>query len=163
MRKGGLILAGFAVLLVAGFLALSYTGGRFIRTRIEQAMRPGLRIGGINVKPTHLSLKGIQYEDPTSKKRLFQIEEIRIYPSLLSVLGGTVQIRKCTLLRPSFFLYRSREGVFIGPFPIAGKERSETREKTREGSSKGEKRKAGTAAVEIDRLQIEKGSLDFED
>jgi hypothetical protein len=32
-------------------------------------------VGEINVKPTHLSLKGIQYEDPISKKRLYQIEE----------------------------------------------------------------------------------------
>ena len=103
-------------------------------------MRPGLRVGEINVKPTHLSVKGFQYEDPTSKKRLFQIEEMKIYPSLLSALGGTVQIRRCMLLKPSFFVYRSREGVFIGPFPKAGKEGGETREKSEEGASKGEKR-----------------------
>lgn len=165
MRNKGLILAGIAVLIVAGFLVLSYTQCRFIRTRLEQTMRPGLRVGEINVKPTHLSLKGIQYEDPISKKRLCQIEEMKIYPSLLAVLGGTgtVQIRRCMILRPSFFFYRSREGVFIGPFPKAGKEKDETREKAQEGSSQGEKRKAQAATVKIDRLQIEKGSFDFED
>lgn len=163
MRKGGLILASFVVLLVAGFLAVSYTGGRLIRTRLEQATRPGLRVGEIHVKPTHLSLKGIHYEDPTSKKRLLQIEEVKIYPSLLSVLGGVVQIRRCTLLKPSFFLYRSREGVFLGPFPKAENEGHETGEKAGEGASKGEKKKAVAAAVEIDRLEIQKGSLDFED
>jgi hypothetical protein len=165
MRKGGLILAGIAVLVVAGFLALSYTGGRLIRTRIEQAMRSGLRVGKINVRLTHLSLKGIQYEDPISMQRICQIEEMKIYPSLLTVLGGgrTVQIRKCMILGPSFFLYRSREGVFTGPFPKAGKEGTGTPEKGQEGSSRGEKRRAEAAAVRIDRLQIAKGSLDFED
>jgi hypothetical protein len=165
MRKGGLILASIAVLVVAGFLALSYMGCRLIRTRLEQAMGPGLRVGKINVKPTHLSLKGIYYEDPVSMKRVCQIEEMKIYPSLLSALGGdrTVQIRKCMILKPSFFLYRSREGSLIGPFPKAGKERTERPEKAQEGSSGGEKRKVEAATVRIDRLQIEKGSLDFED
>jgi hypothetical protein len=165
MPKKGLILVSIAVLIVAGFLVLSYNGCRLIRTRLEQTMRPGLRVGKINVKPTHLSLKGIQYEDPISKKRLFQIEEMKIYPSLLSVLGGerNVQIRRCMILKPSFFFYRSREGGFIGPFPKAGKERDEMPEKAQEGSSQGEERKAHAATVRIDRLQIEKGSLDFED
>jgi uncharacterized protein involved in outer membrane biogenesis len=164
MRKSGLILAGLAVLVVAGFLALSYTGGQLIRTRIEQAMRPGLRVGKINVKLTHLSLKEIQYEDPISMKRVCQIEEMKIYPSLLAVLGGgrTVQIRKCMILGPSFFLHRSREGVFTGPFPKAGKEGT-TPGKDQGGSPGGEKRKAEAAAVRIDRLQVEKGFIDFED
>ena len=165
MGKKGLILASLAVLVVAGFLVLSYMGCRLIRTRLEQAMGPGWRVGEINIKPTHLSLKGIQVEDPITRKRVCQIEGMKIYPSLLSVLGGnrTVQIRRCMILRPSFFLYRSREGVFVGPFPKTGKEKNETPEKAQESSPGSAKRKVQAAAVHIDRLQIDQGSLDFED
>ena len=163
MRKRGLILGSIAVLLVAAFLALSYTRGRYLRTWLEHRVRPGLTIGRINVGLMHLSVKGIRYEDPGSGKRLAQIEEMRIYPSLLSVLGSTVQIRKCTLLKPSFFLYRSRDGVFTSAFPRAGKERDETREAAQGGSSGEAKGKIHAPAVTIDRLQVEKGSLDFED
>jgi hypothetical protein len=163
MRKGTLILGSIAVLLVAGFLTLSYTRGRFIRTRLERLVRPGVTVGKIDVGLTHLSVKGIQYVDPRSGKRLVQVEEMRIYPSLLTVFGHTVQIRKCTLLKPSFFFYRSREGVFTGPFPKAGKDKNGTSEKAQEGSSGGENGKIHAPAVTLNRLQIEKGSLDFED
>jgi len=123
MKRWALVLGIVAVIVIAGWLTLSYYGGRFIRTRLQQAMEPELRVGEISVYPTHVSLKGIQHEDPASKKRMFQIEEIRIYPSLLAALRGAVQIRKCALIKPSFFLYRSRDGRVIGPFPAGGKER----------------------------------------
>jgi len=80
MKRWVVVLGIVAVVAVAGFFTLSYCGGRFIRARLQEAKGPGLSVGAINVYPTHLSLKGIQYEDPTLKKRMFQIEEIRIYP-----------------------------------------------------------------------------------
>ncbi len=163
MRRWVVILGIVVLVVVAGFLTLSYCGGRFIRTRLQQAMGPGLTVGAITVYPTHLSVKGIQYEDPTLKKRMFQVDEIRIYPSVFSALRGAVQIQKCALIKPSFFLYRSRDGSFIGPFPTGEREKDGIDEKRQEHSAKGDQREARPAAFKIDRLQIQKGSLDLED
>jgi hypothetical protein len=156
--KRWLVILGIAGLaVVGGFLALSYYGARFIQARLQQAMGPGLRVEEIKIRPTHLSLKGLQYEDPNLSKRFFQIGEVDLYPGLFSSLTGSLQIRKCIILKPSFFLYRSRDGTFMGPLPKAGKGKEGDRGQGEE--RKGEK----PSMVKIDRLQIQEGTLDFED
>jgi Domain of Unknown Function (DUF748) len=145
------------VLLVGGYLVLTSYAVKFIQPHLQKAMGPGFTLEGITLKTTYLSARGIRYEDPRSKERFFQAEEIRIYPSLLSLLKKSLFIKEFAVFRPSFFFYRSREGHMVGPWVTSEKggeekEASEEETKTREA-----------VEVRIDRLRIEKGSIDFED
>ena len=121
-------------------------------------MGPGLTLNEIKVKLTYLSARGIRYEDPHSKQRFFQVEEMRIYPSLLSLLKKSLRIKEITILQPSFFFYRSREGVWVGPWVMVKEERG-----GKEISEEKEKGKGEPIQIQIDRIRIQKGSIDFED
>jgi hypothetical protein len=162
-RRGGvkkwLIIAGMVVVLAgAGYFVLSYYGVKFIQGRLEKVTGPGLTISEMKVNLTHLSIRGIRYEDPQSKQRFLVIEEVRIYPDPLSPLKGSLTLRECLLLKPSFFFLRSREGDYTGPW-IAPEE-TETQKGT--PVLRDEKDRA-SFLVQIHRFRIEKGSIDFED
>jgi hypothetical protein len=157
--KKWLVVAGIvAVLFVGGYLILSFYAVKLIQSRLQKVIGPGFTVTEIKIKPTCLSAKGIQYEDLHSKQRFFQIEEIKIYPDLLSLRKESLQIKEITILRPSFFFYRSREGVFVGPWMGmgAGHEKQEIFEE--------EKRRGGEPIhIQIDRIRIQSGSINFED
>jgi hypothetical protein len=156
MKKWFILIGIIAVLFIGGYFILSFYAVKFIQPQLQKAMGPGLTLNEIKVKLTYLSARGIQYEDPHSKQRFFQVEEMRIYPSLLSFLKNSLRIKEITILQPSFFFYRSREGVWVGPWVTVieergGKEISE------------EKEKGVSIPIQIDRIRIQKGSIDFED
>ena len=157
--KKWLIGAGIlAALLIGGYFVLTFYALKFIQPRLQTSMRPGFTLNEIELKATYLSARGIHYEDPGSKQRFFQAEEIRVYPSLLSFLKKSLRIKKLTFLQPSFFFYRSREGRMVGPWM--------TLEKESEGKEvpAGEVKKGGESVeVQIDRIQVRNGSVDFED
>jgi uncharacterized protein involved in outer membrane biogenesis len=120
-------------------------------------MGPGFILEGITLKTTYLSARGIEYKDPRSKERFFQAEEIRVYPSFLCLLKKSLHIKELTVLRPSFFFFRSRDGQLVGPWVTPG-------EANEEKETSGEEKRRGEAVeVQIDRLRIQKGSIDFED
>ncbi len=162
MRKWFVIIGIIAILLTAGYLFASYYAVKFIQARLQKVIGAGLTIAEIKIKPTYLSVNGIRYEDPFSKRKILLIEEMKIYPSLLSFLKGILSIRECVILRPSFFFYRSREGNLIGPWTTP-----EKKEKGKEISDEGEEKGTGTGneslSIKIDRFRIRKGSVDFED
>jgi hypothetical protein len=158
MKKLFIITGIVAVLLVGGYLVLSFYAVKFVQTQLQKVIGPGFTATEIKIKPTYLSTKGIQYEDLHLKQRFFQIEELRIYPNPLSLLRGSLRIKEILILRPSFFFYRSREGVLIGPWVSMGK-----KEKDREISKEGEKKEGEPIHIKIDRFLIQKGSVDFED
>ena len=158
--KKWLVIFGIIVvlLIVEAYLFASYYAVKFVQARLQQWLGPGLTIASIEIKPTYLSAKGIRYEDPVSKRRIFLIEEMRVYPDLFSFFKGTLRIREWMILRPSFFFYRSREGDFIGPWVTLGKE-----EKGEEISDERKKKEKESILVKIDLFRILKGSVDFED
>jgi hypothetical protein len=158
MKKWLILIGAIAIFLIGGYLLLSFFAVKFIQARLQQVVGPGLTIAEIKVKPTYLSAKGIRYDDPLSKRRIFLIEEMRVYPNLTSFLKGTLRIREWMILEPSFFFYRSREGRFIGPWAIMGK-----REEDKEVSDEKEGKAKETVHIKIDRFRIRKGSFDFED
>ena len=150
---GGIIL----ILLIAGYIVLSFYAVRLIQPHLQKMMRPGLTVAKIEIRTTYLSAQKIEYEDPHLRQRFLQIEEVRIYPSLFSFLKGNLRIREILLLRPSFFFYRSPEGPVVGPwFPT---EKGEKDEQVPIEKGKAEK----GPAVEIDRIRTEDGSVGFED
>jgi hypothetical protein len=158
MKKWVILIGAIAIFLIGGYFLLSFFAVKFIQARLRQVVGPGLTIGEIKIKPTCLSVKGIRYEDPLSKRRIFLIEEMRVYPNLYSFLKGTLRIREWMILQPSFFLYRSREGRFIGPWATLGK-----KEEGKEISDEKERKEKESILVKIDLFRIRKGSVDFED
>jgi hypothetical protein len=150
---GGIIL----ILLVAGYVVLSFYAVKFIQPQLQKMMRPGLTVAKIEIRTTHLSAQKIEYEDPQLKQRFLQIEEVRIYPSLFSFLKGNLKVREILVLRPSFFFHRSPAGTVVGPwFP------TEKRGKD-EGVPFEKERTEKEPSVEIDRIRTVKGSAGFED
>src|SRR4030042_449802 len=121
MKKWLILIGVVVIFLIGGYLLLSFYAVKFIQARLQKVVGPGLTIAEIKIKPTYLSAKGIRYEDSLSKRKIFMIEEMRVYPALSSFLKGTLNIRECMILRPSFFFYRSREGNLISPWATAEK------------------------------------------
>ncbi len=158
MKKGLIAVGILLVVLIGGYFVLTSYAVRLIQPSLQKAMGPGFTLEEIKLRTTHLSAKGIQYEDPRSKQKFVRVEEIRVYPSLLSLLKRSLHIRELTVLQPSFFFYRSPEGGMVGPW-VATEEKSVGGE-----TSGGEEKKRGESVeVQIDRIRIRKGSIDFED
>ncbi|HUL29804.1 MAG TPA: DUF748 domain-containing protein, partial [Thermodesulfobacteriota bacterium] len=160
MKKWSILAGVLAVLLVGGYLVLVFYAVKLVQPRLQKVIGPGFALEEIKLKTTYLSARGIQYEDPQSKQKFFRAEEIRVYPSLFSLLTKSLRIKELTFLQPSFFIYRSRDGHMAGPWMTTGKEKeSENKE-----VSGGEEKKGGESTeVQIDRIQIRNGSIDFED
>ena len=157
---------GIVVLLFIGvYLVLSFFAVRVIQSQIQKAIGPGFTLLEVKVRPTHLSIKGLQYEGLVTKKRYLQVEEVKVYPAVLSFLRGPLRIREFSALKPSFFFYRTREGDWIGPWGLEKKERKEGREE-KPGEKKPGEKKPGEkepVSIKIDRFRIQKGAVDFED
>ena len=158
MKKWFVIAGIVTILLVGGYLVLSFYAVKFIQAQVQKAIGPGFTITQIKVKITHLSINGIRFEDSHTKQNSLQIEEMRIYPDLPSFLKKRLQIRELMILKPSFFFHRTREGSFAGPWVSIKKE-----EKSGEAPGKEKKKEGETISIKIDRLRIEKGSIDFHD
>ena len=158
LKKWFILIGVIAIFLIGGYFVLSFYAVKFVQARLQKVVGPGFTIAEIKIKPTYLSAKGIQYQDPLSQKRIFLIEEMRVYPALSSLLKSTLNIRECMILQPSFFFYRTREGSFVGPWPTVEKE-----EKDKEISEDREKKGKESVLVKIDRFRIRKGSVDLED
>jgi hypothetical protein len=158
MKKWFILGGILAVIFIGGYLVLSFYSVKLIQARLKKVIGHGFTVKEIKIKPTYLSTKGIQYEDLHSKQRFFQGEEVRIYPNPLSLLIGSLRIKEITILRPSFFFYRSREGMFVGPWIGMGggpEEREISEEKERKGGE--------PIHIQIDRIRIQRGSINFED
>jgi len=158
MKKWLIICGILAVLFIGGYFVLTFYAVKFIQPYVQKAMGPGLTLAQTKIRTTHLSVMGIQSEDPHSRERFFKINEVRIYPSLSSLLTKSLRIKEITILEPSFFFYRSREGGIVGPFVMATKqgEREEV-------SEKEDRKKKQGIQVQIERIRIEKGVVNFED
>jgi hypothetical protein len=157
MKKWFIPVGGIAVILVGGFLVLSFYLVKQIEPQLQGLMGPGFTAADIKVKPLYLCVEGIGYEDPQSKDRFLEIEEVRVYPVLLSFLKPPLRIRDVTIHKPSVFLYRTREGVFIGPWTTG------RREKGRETTKGKGDRKGESVSLKIDRFRVRKGTLYFKD
>lgn len=157
MKKWFILIGVLAVLFIGGYFVLTFCAVKFIQPHLQKMMGPGFTLEETKLRTTYLSATGIRYEDPDSKQRFLQIEEIRVYPSLLSLLKRSLHLKELTILQPSFFFYRSREGRMVGPWVTTKKER--------EGEEvSDEKKKSGEPIqFQIDRIRIQNGSIDFED
>ncbi len=158
MKKWFILIGVLAVLFIGGYFVLTFYAVKFIQPRLQKVIGPGFTLSEVKLKATYLSARGVQYEDPHSRQRFLQIEEMRIYPSLLSFLKKSLHIKRLTILQPSFFFYRSREGGIVGPWVTVKKEGE-----GKEESGEKEKKREESISIQIDRIRIQKGSFDFED
>src|SRR4030043_904654 len=157
MKKWSILLGLIVIILIGGYLGLSYYGVKLVRPQLQKMLGPGFALKEIQVRLTHLSMKGIQYEGLYTKKKYLWIEEIKIYPAILSLFIGPLRIRDFTIRKPSLSFYRTKEGVFVGPWAVP-----EKKEKREPSGDQGQKEKE-PIFLKIDRLQIQKGTIDFED
>ena len=187
MKKWLFAVGIFFCLIIGGYLALSYYGVRVVQSLLQKVTGPGLTIDRMKVSFTSLSVLGIRYEVPSTKQVLLQAEEVRIYPDVFSLLKGGLWIRDVVIRNPFFWIYRSREGRFMGPWidlegiggksgvqipstnqekgkePIPGKRPSHDEARLSDGPYGEKVGKPGFLEVGIARFRIENGSIDFED
>ncbi len=159
MKKWFIVIGILAFLFVGGYFVVTFYAVKFIQPNVQKAMQSGLTFAETKANTTHLSIRGSEYEDPHSGQRFLKVDEMRIYPSLLTLLTKSIRIREITLVQASFFFYRSREGGVAGPLVITGKKQGEKEEV----SEKEDGKKKETVQVQINRIRIEKGSVNFED
>jgi hypothetical protein len=158
MKKWGILIGIVIVFLAGGYLGLSYYGVRLIQPQLQKLLGPGFSLTEVKVNLTHLSLKGIQYEGLHTKMKYVSIEEVKIYPSILSLLKGPLRIRNFEILKPSFSFYRTKEGVFVGLW-TGPKEKEEEKE-----LPGGQERQEGEPLpLRLDRFRILGGTIYFED
>ncbi len=152
MKKWFILIGVIAIFLVGGYFSLSYYAVKFVQARLQKVTGPGFAIAEISAKSTYLAAKGIRYEDSGLKRETAFIEEMRIYPSFLSLWKRTLSIREWRIIRPSFYFHRTQGGDFVGPWIVLGKEK----EKGGPFVTKKEEEKE-PVRVKIDRLRILKG------
>jgi len=162
MKKWVPILGIALLLFLAGYFVLSFYAVKLINTELKESLGPGMTIGDVKVRATYLAVKGVQYEDPKLKRKMFQIEEMRIYPALLSSLLGTLHIRDLTMLRPAFTLYRSPDGVWGGPWLLLER-MAKKREGKKDKNPDKKEREAKPFHIKMGRLRIQDGRVDIED
>ncbi len=157
--KKWIIFSGIVVVIIlTGYFVLSFTTVKFMQPYLQKALGPGFTLNEIKANLTYLSARGVQYEDPDLKQRFLRIEEVRFYPHLFSLLKRSLHIKKLAILQPSFFFFRSQDGEFIGPWVVMRRGRE-----GKEVSEREEKKKEEPIPIRIDRIRIQKGSIDFED
>jgi hypothetical protein len=123
MKKWSILLGLIVIILIGGYLGLSYYAVKLVQPQLQKMLGPGFTLKEIRVRLTHLSIKGVQYEGLHTKKKYLSIEEIKIYPAILSLFAGPLRIRDFTIREPSLSFYRTKEGVFVGPWAVPGKEK----------------------------------------
>ena len=163
MKKWALLAGGLAVLLIGGYFVLSFYAVKLIEPHLQKAMGHGFTVEETKPGITYVSARGIRYEDPDSKQKFLQIEEIRVYPSLLSLLRKSICIKELTILQPSFFFYRSRDGSVAGPLVMTKTEGEGNEMEITEKREREKPVEVRPVQIQIDRIRIRKGSLDFED
>jgi hypothetical protein len=157
MKKWSILLGLIVIILIGGYLGLSYYGVKLVQVQLQKMVGPGFTLKEVQVRLTHLSVRGIEYEGLHTKKKYLWVEEIRIYPAILSLFIGPLRIREFAIREPCLSFYRTKEGVFVGPWAVP-----EKKEK-REPSGDQEQKEKERVFLKIDRLRIQKGSVDFED
>lgn len=157
MKRWSILLGLIVIILIGAYLGLSYYGVKLVQPQLQKMVGPGFTLKEVQVRLTHLSVRGIQYEGLHTKKKYLWIEEIKIYPAILSLFIGPLRIRDFAIREPSLSFYRTKEGVFVGPWAVP-----EKKEK-REPSGDQEQKEKEPVFLKIDRLRIQRGLVDFED
>lgn len=155
MRKWIIIFGIVVIILISAYFTLSFFAVRLIQGQIQKFIGPGLTIKWIKLKPTYLSVGGIRYENPKFKKIFFEVEEIKIYPYIFSLLRKSIKINRILINRPYFKIYRSDQGKIFLPLPLI-----ESRPKEEKEDKEG---KLHQINIYIENLSIENGRVHFED
>jgi hypothetical protein len=157
MKKWSILIGLVVIILIGGYLGLSYYGVKLVQPQLQKMLGPGFTLKEIQVRLTHLAIEGIQYEGLHTKKRYAWVQEIRIYPAILSLFIGPLRVREVTIREPSLYFYRTKGGDFVGLWAVPEEKGK------KEPSGDQEQREKEPALLRIDRLRIQDGRVDFED
>lgn len=153
MKRWIIIIGIVVIVLISAYFTLSFFAVRLIQGQIQKLIGPGLTIRWIKLKPTYLSVGGIRYEDPDYKKTSLQIEEIKIYPYVSSLLKRSIKINRISIIKPYLVIYRSYQAkIFLPLPPIETRREKEDKEK-----------ESHPISIYIENINIEEGKIQFED
>jgi hypothetical protein len=100
--------------MLVGLNILSRYSVKLLQSKLQEKLGPGVYISNIEATPRYISGKGILIEDPVSKLKLLEIDEIRFYPAIRSFFyTKSIVIKKIELYHPSFLIIRTRDSVWI--------------------------------------------------
>lgn len=160
LMRRWMILSGIVFFLLTGaYLTLSFYAVSLIQPQLQKALGPEAAVDRIRVKATSLSAYGIRFYK--NNEILLKVEEIRIYPSLLTPFQEGVYLREVSLIAPSLFLRRTRNGQWVGPWKAGGKGATD-REDSHPPKEK-ESQSNIVRPVRIGQVRIEKGTIEVED
>ena len=96
-----------AILVIAGY----YVGVRMLRERIVEALGPGASIAELKVNWFSLEVLGLSIEAPKGwpAAHTLQVERVKLFPSLLTLLTPKINIASITVEKPYLSVVRSPE------------------------------------------------------
>jgi hypothetical protein len=147
--------AGFAGLAVAAVLALAAAGAyrtaeRALAARIASGLGPGASVGAVRLAGRAVEIDALRIAAPPGwpAADALCVDQVRLVPSLRSLLGGVLRLAHVTLVRPALVVRRTAGGTDIVP-ALAG---------TPSPPGRGRR-----PAVVVDRVTIEDGRVDLYD
>jgi hypothetical protein len=129
---------------------LSINSVKILQAKLQEKLGPGVFISQIEATRRYVAGKGILIEDPVSKLKLLEIDEIRIYPAIRSIFyTRSIIIREIVLYHPSFLIIRTRDSVVIMAGSTARRPQTEKTKPTNK--------------ITIDKITIQEGKFVFID
>jgi hypothetical protein len=110
-RWGILAVVGVLMLAAAGFFGFRLAVG-MVRSKIVEALGPGSDIREIRVGWSSVSLVGLRVQGPPGwpAADALRADEVRVVPSLTSLLAGRIAVTSITVTRPYLSTLRTRDG-----------------------------------------------------
>ena len=117
MLKRILILSAILIVVITiTYWVSSIYSVKFLQSKIREMLGPEISISQIYATTRYVAGKGILFQDPLSKLKLLEVDEIQIYPAFRSIFyTRRIVIKKVVLYQPSFLIIRTRDSVVILP------------------------------------------------
>lgn len=163
MKKALIIGCVVIVLLgVVGYFFISFYAVKFIQSALQKKVGPGFTIEKIEATWHDLTVWNISYYDPQMRRKTLTVPKVKIYPSLSTLLHGTITLRNIVVSNPTIFVYRTASGVLRVPWKPQGKPQEKSQGKPEAPPSKKKTAEKGLKVV-IEHIRVQNGAFDFED
>lgn len=151
LKKLILFLSIFLFLLAVGFFIASPYAVKFLNSKLQYTLGPGTTISDIDITSRYILGNGVVIIEPVSKLKLLEIDEIRLFPAIRSLLSKDIVIRKVILKHPVSYIYHINDSTFIGPgFKTQAKPKRHYQKSNKSGYN-----------ITIDNLTIDQGIFIF--
>ena len=136
-----------AILVIAGY----YAGVRMLRARIIEALGTGASIAELKVNWFSVEVLGLSIEAPKGwpAAHTLQVERVKFFPSLLTLLTRKISIASITVEKPYLSVVRSPEKFVALP--------------TLAAAADSKKNDPSSCGVTVAKIEIQDGVLEFFD